>query len=513
MENPFLEKQIRNSVDIIRGYKFNQPFHLYLKEVFQKNKNWGSKDRKNYRKYCYLILKNIGTISEYLHIQSHPETFKESLKNQKTNIWEINNNLENHTNHSESLYPQNSSGNPENNPEERTVNIIAFIETTFQNVDNVVQWVLELLNGNLKWNAYEFQNTFYQNELLELPILSNGISPDIMNSWFHTEAPVFFLDKFDGLSNQFNSNQSINHLVSEGKGIIQDLSSTLCIAQLIDCIENQTISYPNKKVTHFETPNSKFHSESLSNINQKSREDTEKINPKKILNDYPVNTFINSQTDKLSLKNRIDKYHILQNKEIKIWDCCSGAGGKSLAFQLLYRTRDIKTETKNTINSVLNEHWICSDVRLNILENLKNRFQLLGLVHPKIQSINLLDPQEQNIEPSILEANLVLADLPCSGSGTWRRTPEERLKPFSITSFADKQLKIIDNILTIKRLNKEPYYVYYLTCSVFKQENEGNIQRILDNNSRIECYWSGFFGGYSLNADYIFGALLKVNPA
>ncbi len=51
-----------------------------------------------------------------------------------------------------------------------------------------------------------------------------------------------------------------------------------------------------------------------------------------------------------------------------VWDCCAGAGGKSISLLKQYPT------TKLT----------CSDVRSNILENLKQRFQLLGLKQPNV---------------------------------------------------------------------------------------------------------------------------------
>jgi hypothetical protein len=37
----------------VSKYQGVEPFHLYLKGIFQQNKNWGSNDRKNYRRICY----------------------------------------------------------------------------------------------------------------------------------------------------------------------------------------------------------------------------------------------------------------------------------------------------------------------------------------------------------------------------------------------------------------------------------------------------------------------------
>jgi hypothetical protein len=48
----FLKKQIDQALLIVAKYQGNLPFHLYIKEIFRNNKNWGSKDRKNYRNIC-----------------------------------------------------------------------------------------------------------------------------------------------------------------------------------------------------------------------------------------------------------------------------------------------------------------------------------------------------------------------------------------------------------------------------------------------------------------------------
>jgi hypothetical protein len=43
----------KNASELISGYDGSVPFHLYLKERFRENKNWGSKDRKRYRACCF----------------------------------------------------------------------------------------------------------------------------------------------------------------------------------------------------------------------------------------------------------------------------------------------------------------------------------------------------------------------------------------------------------------------------------------------------------------------------
>ena len=179
-----------------------------------------------------------------------------------------------------------------------------------------------------------------------------------------------------------------------------------------------------------------------------------------------------------------------------VWDCCSGAGGKSISLLKQYPT------TKLT----------CSDVRSNILENLKQRFQLLGLKQPNVFIAPLNGYNDSlNSKDSSLTYNVILADVPCSGSGTWRRNPENLhyFDPQTIEQFADRQLNIIQNVLPSLAVGG---YLVYLTCSVFAAENENNIKQILQSNKNLQLVSEEFCGGIDLQGDFIYRSVLqKVN--
>jgi 16S rRNA (cytosine967-C5)-methyltransferase len=179
-----------------------------------------------------------------------------------------------------------------------------------------------------------------------------------------------------------------------------------------------------------------------------------------------------------------------------VWDCCSGAGGKSISLLKQYPT------TKLT----------CSDVRSNILENLKQRFQLLGLKQPNVFIAPLNGYNDSlNSKDSNQTYNVILADVPCSGSGTWRRNPENLhyFDPQTIEQFADRQLSIIQNVLPSLAVGG---YLVYLTCSVFAGENENNIKQILQSNKNLQLVSEEFCGGIDLQGDFIYRSVLqKVN--
>ena len=144
-----------------------------------------------------------------------------------------------------------------------------------------------------------------------------------------------------------------------------------------------------------------------------------------------------------------------------IWDACSGAGGKSIYIS----NKFIKPF-----------HLTCSDKRFTILENLKARFKTLGLKVPQIELCDLLEPFQLKTK-----YDKVILDVPCSGSGTWGRSPENIIG-FGISKidyFSKLQLKIAGNAL--KNLKTEGKLIY-MTCSVFTSENEKNIDYLVKNH-------------------------------
>lgn len=170
------------------------------------------------------------------------------------------------------------------------------------------------------------------------------------------------------------------------------------------------------------------------------------------------------------------------------WDCCCGAGGKSLLFKEKFSTNRI----------------VLSDSRKSVLENAKIRMQQAGYDRPEIMQINLENGgAPQNF---INKFDGIIADVPCSGSGTWARSPEQVyfFRPFALKEFVEKQQRILDNIHPCL---KKGGYLLYITCSVFKDENEAMVDRII--NSRYELKSMKLLGGWNHNSDSLFTAMLK----
>lgn len=146
-----------------------------------------------------------------------------------------------------------------------------------------------------------------------------------------------------------------------------------------------------------------------------------------------------------------------------VWDVCAGAGGKTLLLKERYPEATL----------------LATDIRETALENLRERFRLYGYEPPWMA---VFDAEKGHL-PTFLEEgedpDLVLCDVPCSGSGTWHRSPEQYyyFDADSLSTFAERQFRISE--AASQRLH-EGGHLLYITCSVFEQENEAVAQRLAD---------------------------------
>lgn len=171
-----------------------------------------------------------------------------------------------------------------------------------------------------------------------------------------------------------------------------------------------------------------------------------------------------------------------------VWDCCAASGGKSI---LAYDT-------------IPPFKLVVSDIRENILHNLQKRFDKAGITNYD-GFVNDLSLPNKSIP--LKDADLIICDAPCSGSGTWGRTPEQ-LKFFKgekIHYYSSLQKRIVMN--AIPHLQNAGFFLY-ITCSVFKEENENILEFIL-SNSQLELENAGIIEGYDKAADTMFAALFR----
>ncbi len=176
------------------------------------------------------------------------------------------------------------------------------------------------------------------------------------------------------------------------------------------------------------------------------------------------------------------------NENLSVWDCCAGSGGKSL---LLY---DINPNIDLTV----------SDIRSSILFNLKKRFAKAGIKNYRSFLADLSIP---NLKHPASNIQLIICDVPCTGSGTWSRTPEQLyfFDEEKINHYSSLQKKIVSN--TIPHLQHKGFFIY-ITCSVFKKENE-EVVELIQHNFSMQLLKKQLLKGYDKKADTMFAALFK----
>jgi 16S rRNA (cytosine967-C5)-methyltransferase len=79
----------------------------------------------------------------------------------------------------------------------------------------------------------------------------------------------------------------------------------------------------------------------------------------------------------------------------------------------------------------------------------------------------------------------VLADVPCSGTGTFRRNPDLKWKN-SIQDLDELNLKQLAILDEAKKLVKKEGRLIYSTCSLLKRENGLIIESFLDKNRNFK---------------------------
>jgi 16S rRNA (cytosine967-C5)-methyltransferase len=175
-----------------------------------------------------------------------------------------------------------------------------------------------------------------------------------------------------------------------------------------------------------------------------------------------------------------------------IWDACAGSGGKSIMLADRYRKVGLYV----------------SDIREEILEELERRFKLAGIVAQKLFCTDLQHPMSTQVAKSNLPeggVDLIVADVPCSGSGTWGRTPE-LLRSFDQTMISEYQFMQKSIVSRLPAQLKPGGHLLYITCSVFKEENDEVVDYI-EQSLGLGLVKKEMISGINEGGDHLFAAL------
>ena len=143
-------------------------------------------------------------------------------------------------------------------------------------------------------------------------------------------------------------------------------------------------------------------------------------------------------------------------------DLCAGAGGKTLALAAAMDGRG---------------RLIASDTDRTRLSRLAPRAERAGA---GLIETRLLNPNRELDALADLagQADAVLVDAPCSGTGTWRRNPEARwrLTPQEVARYAAIQSRLLDLAAGLVRPGGR---LVFVTCSLLDAEGADQIDAFL----------------------------------
>ncbi|QTC92094.1 RsmB/NOP family class I SAM-dependent RNA methyltransferase [Brevundimonas goettingensis] len=171
-------------------------------------------------------------------------------------------------------------------------------------------------------------------------------------------------------------------------------------------------------------------------------------------------------------------------------DYCAGGGGKTLglAMQMRAATGLQPTAPEEPAKVWTPTGWVeapkgkaatvvrtdgklvAYDVVQKRLDNIKPRLQRAGVA----AELHQLGPNGGGVEDMVGQADVVLVDAPCTGSGTWRRRPEDawRLTPEDVDRMQGLQTAIVARAA---KLLKPGGRLVYATCSMLTAENEVSV--------------------------------------
>lgn len=154
----------------------------------------------------------------------------------------------------------------------------------------------------------------------------------------------------------------------------------------------------------------------------------------------------------------------------QVLDYCAGAGGKTLA---IVNSMVIDKRPKGRI--------VAMDIEASRLEKARPRFRRAH-AHDIIEVRPLSDEKQRKwLKRQKQTFDVVLTDVPCSGTGTWRRNPDTRWRRFGpdLDQLVATQAEILDKVaVTVKPGGR----LVYATCSLLPVENEEQVAQFLSRH-------------------------------
>ncbi|MFT8664995.1 RsmB/NOP family class I SAM-dependent RNA methyltransferase [Acetobacter orientalis] len=153
--------------------------------------------------------------------------------------------------------------------------------------------------------------------------------------------------------------------------------------------------------------------------------------------------------------------------QMRVLDYCAGAGGKTLALAMMMENKG---------------HIAACDVAEKRLDGAVRRLRRAGVHNVERHLLSVGDKWAKRRAGSF---DRVLVDAPCSGTGTWRRNPDARLRTTQqdLDELLVKQAQILDRAA---KLVKPGGRLVYATCSILNAENSDQVEAFLKRNAAFK---------------------------
>lgn len=207
-----------------------------------------------------------------------------------------------------------------------------------------------------------------------------------------------------------------------------------------------------------------------------------------VLNEY--SNLKESKTFKKGLVEIQDEGAQLLSLEIGIkpnddvFDFCAGAGGKSLIFAQMMKNRGFI------------QAYDASYKRLSELSKRARR-----------ANVSIIKPVFK-LPEAHKKFDYVVVDAPCSGTGTWRRSPDLRwtLTEKQLYNITLKQAEILS---VAQEYVKNGHFLVYITCSLTYDENENQVENFVREFPAFHVVKSFRYSPYRTGTDGFFMCIMQ----
>jgi 16S rRNA (cytosine967-C5)-methyltransferase len=177
---------------------------------------------------------------------------------------------------------------------------------------------------------------------------------------------------------------------------------------------------------------------------------------------------------------------------MRVVDFCAGAGGKTLALAAGMANRG---------------KLVACDVSARRLERAARRLRRAGVGN--VERRTLASERDKWIKRHAGGFDRVFVDVPCLGTGTWRRNPDAkwRSRPEDLAELVERQQQILRSAA---RLVRPGGRLVYATCSLLREEDEAQSETFLADAPDFSLVpaarvWEQTIGGNSPGGeDYLF---------